>query len=140
VTIAPKLSIHGDGRLIHDLLRNLITNAWKFTSKNPDAKIEIGQAAPGTMATFFVRDNGAGFDMARAQRLFKPFVRMHSAAEFEGSGLGLATVARIVERHGGKIWAEAKPKEGATFYFTLPTMPITGEYLKAKPAHEHSAA
>ena len=140
VMIAPNLSIHGDGRLIHDLLRNLITNAWKFTSKKPDARIEIGQATPGTMATFFIRDNGAGFDMARAQRLFKPFVRMHSAAEFEGSGLGLATVARIVERHGGKIWAEAKPQEGATFYFTLPTIPITGEYLKSTPRKEHSVA
>jgi signal transduction histidine kinase len=134
VNIEPNLRAHGDRRLIGDMLRNLIGNAWKFTSKTPDARIEIGRASDGAVATLFVRDNGAGFDMAHAQKLFQPFHRLHSAAEFDGSGIGLATVARIVERHGGRIWAEAKPNAGAAFYFTLPTMPITGEFLARNPS------
>jgi signal transduction histidine kinase len=140
ISIQPGLSVHGDQRLIHDLLRNLLANAWKFTSKTPGARIEIGQAAPGNMATFYIRDNGAGFDMAQAKKLFRPFVRLHSAAEFDGSGLGLATVSRIIDRHGGRIWAEAKPKEGAAFYFTLPTMPLTGEFLVTKPSQARNAS
>jgi signal transduction histidine kinase len=129
ISIEPGLSVHGDRRLIGDLLRNLIGNAWKFTSKRHPGRIEIGQLSAGPMATLFVRDNGAGFDMAHAQKLFQPFHRLHSPAEFEGSGVGLATVARIVDRHGGRIWAEGKPDGGAVFYFTLPTAPLTGEWL-----------
>src|SRR5688572_11207260 len=140
VIIQPSLQVHGDQRLIHDLLRNLIANAWKFTSKKQRARIEIGLAAPGTLATLFIRDNGAGFDLAHAKRLFKPFVRLHTAADYEGSGLGLATVARIVERHGGKIWAEATVNEGATFYFTLPTTPMTGEFVRQPKAPEPAAS
>jgi light-regulated signal transduction histidine kinase (bacteriophytochrome) len=140
VIIQPNLQVHGDQRLIHDLLRNLIANAWKFTSKKQRARIEIGLAAPGTLATLFIRDNGAGFDLAHAKRLFKPFVRLHTAADYEGSGLGLATVARIVERHGGKIWAEATVNEGATFYFTLPTTPMTGEFVRQPKAPEPAAS
>jgi signal transduction histidine kinase len=132
VRIEPNLSVHGDRRLLGDLLRNLIGNAWKFTSKTPAARIEIGCSSDGAIATLFVRDNGAGFDMTHAQKLFQPFHRLHSPAEFDGSGIGLATVARIVERHGGRIWAEAKPGAGAVFYFTLPTTPITGEFLKTR--------
>ncbi len=129
VSIQPDIFVYGDRRLIGDLLRNVLENAWKFTSKTANARIELGGTIDGTMATLHVRDNGAGFDMAHAQKLFRPFHRLHSASEFEGSGIGLATVARIVERHGGRVWADAKPNEGAVFYFTLPTAPITGEIL-----------
>lgn len=139
IVVQANLQVHGDQRLIHDLLRNLIANAWKFTSKKERARIEIGMAAPGTLATLYIRDNGAGFDLAHAKRLFKPFVRLHTAAEYEGSGLGLATVARIVERHGGKIWAEATVNAGATFYFTLPTTPMTGEFVRQDQAPEPAA-
>lgn len=138
VSIQADLHVHGDRRLIGDLLRNLLENSWKFTGKTDSARIELGGAALGPMATLYVRDNGAGFDMAHAQKLFRPFHRLHSAAEFEGSGIGLATVARIVERHGGRVWAEAKPSEGAVFYFTLPTMPITGEILAAQPTRANA--
>lgn len=134
VKIEPSLRAHGDRRLIGDMLRNLIGNAWKFTSKTTDARIEVGRVSNGAIATLFVRDNGAGFDMGHAHKLFQPFHRLHSPAEFDGSGIGLATVARIVERHGGRIWAEAKPNAGAVFYFTLPTMPITGEFLARNPS------
>lgn len=129
VEIQPGMSVHGDRRLINDLFINLLANAWKFTSRTENPRIEVGQSQHGSMATLFVRDNGAGFDMAHEQKLFKPFQRLHGAAEFEGTGVGLATVARIIDRHGGRIWAEAKPSAGAVFYFTMPTMPITEQYL-----------
>lgn len=134
VTIQPELTVHGDRRLIQDLLRNVISNAWKFTAKTHPARIEIGGSTSGAVATLHVRDNGAGFDMAHAQKLFRPFHRLHAPSEFEGSGIGLATVSRIVARHGGRVWAEAKPNEGAVFYFTLPTKPVTGEMLAQQPA------
>ena len=133
IVIQSGMTAHGDRRLIGDLLANLIGNAWKFTSKTTDARIEIGQQSPGSMATFFVRDNGAGFDMAYEQKLFKPFQRLHGASEFEGSGIGLATVQRIIERHGGRIWADARPDQGALFCFTLPTLPLSRATL-ASPA------
>jgi len=129
VTIEPGLHVHGDRRLLSDLFANLLGNAWKFTSKTSEARIEVGQLRGGPMATLYIRDNGAGFDMAYEQKLFKPFQRLHGAAEFEGSGVGLATVARIVERHGGRIWAEGRPNAGATFHVTLPTAPITDMIL-----------
>lgn len=125
VTVQAGISVHGDRRLLCDLLVNLLGNAWKFTGKTSLPRIDVGQSCNGLMTTLYVRDNGAGFDMAYEQKLFKPFQRLHGPAEFEGSGVGLATVARIIERHGGRIWAEAKPNSGAVFYFTLPTMPIT---------------
>lgn len=134
VTVQPNMRVHGDRRLLQDLFQNLIANAWKFTSKTAAPRIEIGQSQHGPMATLFVRDNGAGFDMTHEQKLFKPFQRLHGAADFEGSGIGLATVARIIDRHGGRIWAEGKPNGGAVFYFTLPTAPITGEMLVAQRA------
>jgi signal transduction histidine kinase len=129
VVIQPNMTVHGDRRLVGDLFQNLIGNAWKFTSKTTSARIEIGQSAGGSLATLFIRDNGAGFDMAYEQKLFKPFQRLHGSADFDGSGVGLATVARIVDRHGGRIWAEGKPNAGAVFYFTLPTAPITDPFV-----------
>lgn len=129
VAVQPDMAVHGDRRLLNDMLANLIANAWKFTSKTDAAHIEIGRKNSGSMATFYIRDNGAGFNMAYEQKLFKPFQRLHGAEEFEGTGIGLATVARIIERHGGRIWAESKVQQGAIFYFTLPTMPATEAML-----------
>ena len=115
VTVAAGLTASADARLVRVVLDNLLGNAWKFTAGRPDARIEIGRGEAG----FFVRDNGAGFDMAYAARLFAPFQRLHSEAEFAGTGVGLATVRRIVERHGGKISGDSAVGRGATFYFTL---------------------
>jgi two-component system, sensor histidine kinase and response regulator len=113
-----------DERLVRIALTNLLGNAWKFTGKRPDARIAFG-VAPGAdgQAVFRVEDNGAGFDMALVHRLFKPFERLHRNDEFEGFGVGLATVQRIVSLHGGRIWAEAAPGQGATFFFTLGCQP-----------------
>lgn len=139
--IAPGLVASGDARLLHQVLENLFGNAWKYTSKHPTARIEFGAQTvassevrvfggagtmagtpgekPGTRTVYFVRDDGAGFEMQYVDRLFGPFQRLHSAREYEGTGIGLATVARIVHRHGGRIWAEGAVEQGATFYFTL---------------------
>lgn len=119
VTIAPDLRAQGDPAHVATVLDNLIGNAWKYTSRRPDARIEVG-ALRGEPGAFFVRDNGVGFDQAQAPLLFQPFRRLRSAVGFEGTGVGLATVARIIERHGGRVWAEGRLGEGATFYFTLP--------------------
>lgn len=129
VEIQSGISVHGDRRLISDLFVNLLANAWKFTSRTEQARIEVGHSTHGSMATIYIRDNGAGFDMAHEQKLFKPFQRLHGASEFEGTGVGLATVARIIDRHGGRIWAEGKPGQGAVFYFTMPTTPLTEQFL-----------
>jgi light-regulated signal transduction histidine kinase (bacteriophytochrome) len=120
VSIAPGLAADADPRLARLLLDNLIGNAWKFTSHTPAPRIEVGAVAHDGATAFFVRDNGAGFDPALADRMFAPFQRMHSVAEFPGTGIGLATVKRIVERHGGTVWAQSAVGRGATFYFTLP--------------------
>jgi light-regulated signal transduction histidine kinase (bacteriophytochrome) len=109
---------HGDVRLLRAALDNLLGNAWKFTSKLAEARIEVGKVS-SEEAPFFVRDNGAGFDPAYADKLFGAFQRLHGASEFEGSGIGLATVQRIVRRHGGRVWAEGRVGQGATFYFTV---------------------
>jgi len=119
VVFAPNLTANADARLARAVLDNLIGNAWKFTAKTPGARIEIGASDNGERA-YFVRDNGAGFDMAHAAKLFAPFQRLHGT-DFAGTGVGLATVRRIVERHGGRIWAEGVVGNGATFWFTLPT-------------------
>jgi PAS domain S-box-containing protein len=117
--ITPGLIINGDARLLKLVLENLIGNAWKFTGKQPHAKIEFGVTDPEAESVFFVRDNGVGFDIAYADKLFSAFRRLHSADEFSGIGIGLATVKRIIHRHGGRVWAEGEVGKGATFYFTL---------------------
>ena len=119
IHIAPALRARGDAHLLQVALENLLHNAWKFTSKTPDARIEVGEQPGRREHIYFVRDNGAGFDPAYASKLFLPFERLHSAGEFVGSGIGLATVKRIIDRHGGRIWAQSEPGKGATFYFTL---------------------
>ncbi len=115
-----------DPQLARTLLDNLIGNAWKFTSKTPLARIEVGSDEVDGVRAFFVRDNGAGFDTAHALKLFAPFQRLHSEAEFGGTGIGLATAQRIVHRHGGRIWAQGVTGEGATFHFSLPGGPAKG--------------
>lgn len=117
-TVEPDLQAHGDARLIRVMLDNLLGNAWKFTGREPDARIAFGRSKDDPQV-LFVRDNGIGFDMRYADKLFGPFQRLHRAEDFPGSGVGLATVQRIVARHGGRIWADASEGEGATFYFTL---------------------
>jgi light-regulated signal transduction histidine kinase (bacteriophytochrome) len=120
IDIAPTLPVCGDPRLLAQVIGNLVGNAWKFTSRRECAHIEIGSSVGSDGETvYFVRDNGAGFDMAYATRMFEAFQRMHSPAEFEGTGVGLAIVHGVVKRHGGRIWAESAPQRGATFHFTL---------------------
>ncbi len=119
VKIRPGVVVTGDGQLLKIALENLLQNAWKFTGKQPEPRIEFGVTQTSGEPTYFIRDNGAGFEMTYASRLFGPFQRLHSQQEFPGSGIGLATVQRIIHRHGGKVWAEGLVGQGATFYFTL---------------------
>jgi light-regulated signal transduction histidine kinase (bacteriophytochrome) len=119
VRVQPGLRAWADPGLTRVVLENLLSNAWKYSGKESCARIEFGEMESAGERAFYVRDNGVGFDMRHAEHLFAPFQRLHRAAEFEGTGVGLATVQRIVRRHQGGIWAEAKPKKGATFYFTL---------------------
>jgi len=121
IIVQGELSADADPQLTRALFDNLLGNAWKFTANTPDARIEFGATEDSGTRTLFIRDNGAGFDMAYASKLFAPFQRLHTEAEFAGTGIGLATVQRIVRRHGGRIWAEGKAGSGATFYFTLPS-------------------
>lgn len=117
--IAEGLVVQGDLHLMRLALQNLLANAWKFTGKHPRARIEFGVIKEEGRRVYFVRDDGAGFDMAYADKLFSPFQRLHPASEFEGTGIGLATVQRIIHRHEGSVWAEGKVENGSTFYFTL---------------------
>jgi len=121
------LVAQGDPQLLRAVFENLLGNAWKFTGKRGRARIEFGRQLQSDVDTYFVRDNGAGFDMAHADKLFAPFRRLHSSDDFEGTGLGLATVQRIVRRHGGRVWADGAEDRGATFYFTLSVSTPTGE-------------
>jgi PAS domain S-box-containing protein len=119
VIIAPNMTANGDKNLLGLVLQNLLGNAWKYSSKTSEPRIEMGTVEHNGKQAYFVHDNGVGFDMTYADKLFKPFQRLHKATEFTGTGIGLATVQRIIRRHGGEVWAESKVGEGATFYFTL---------------------
>ncbi len=128
IDIEPGLLARGDWRLLMRVVENLAGNAWKFTSREPVTRISVGgSGSTGPNGIFFIRDNGAGFDMAYAEKLFGTFQRLHTAAEFPGTGIGLATVHRIVTRHGGQVWAESAPGEGAVFYFSLPVAEEAGD-------------
>jgi signal transduction histidine kinase len=124
IQISEGLSARGDASLTAIVLENLLGNAWKYTGKRTDAHIAFGEESQRDETVFYIRDNGAGFDMAYAHKLFAPFQRLHRDVEFEGSGIGLAIVQRIIARHGGRIWAEAAVDQGATFYFTLGRHPV----------------
>jgi PAS domain S-box-containing protein len=114
-----RVEVEGDSKLLREVLDNLLDNAWKYTGKQESALIEFGVGETNGKATYFVRDNGPGFDMTQADRLFIPFHRLHSREEFAGHGIGLSSAQRIIQRHGGRIWAEGERGKGATFYFTL---------------------
>lgn len=119
--IAKGLTVHGDPGLLHAVMENLLGNAWKYSSKKSSAYIEFAGNDAGAEHMFYVSDNGAGFDMEYVDKLFAPFQRLHREDEFEGTGIGLATVQRIIHRHGGRVWAEGESGKGAKFYFTIPT-------------------
>ena len=120
VIVAPELRCSADASLMRAAMENLLGNAWKYSSRVEHTRIEVGKMEVGGRGAFFIRDNGAGFNMDQAHRLFAPFERLHKPTEFEGTGVGLAAVHRIIERHGGRIWAESEPGSGATFFFELP--------------------
>jgi len=140
VRIDDGLSAVGDPALLEIVMRNLISNAWKFSARAPHPAIHVGSVEKQGSPVLFVRDNGAGFDMRKADRLFAPFQRLHSTAEFAGSGVGLALVARIITRHGGRVWAEGEVGKGAVFYFTLPRSPDPDPDPEPSPASDPCAA
>lgn len=119
-TIGDMPEARADEDMIRVVWTNLISNAFKYTGKKEKAEIEIGGKAEGDTVTYFIKDNGAGFDMKYIEKLFGVFQRLHSEDEFPGTGIGLANIKRVVERHGGKAWAEGEVDKGATFYFSLP--------------------
>jgi light-regulated signal transduction histidine kinase (bacteriophytochrome) len=119
VLIQPGLQAEADPRLLRIVFENLLGNAWKFTRKVLHPRVEVGRIQTADDPAFFVRDNGAGFAMSYADRLFRPFQRLHTETEFPGTGIGLATIQRIIDRHGGRAWAEGEVGRGASFYFTL---------------------
>jgi len=125
--ISDSLQAHADPVLMRVALNNLLENAWKYTGRRPQALVSFGREERDSQSVFCVRDNGAGFDMAYASKLFAPFQRLHSAREFSGSGVGLACVARIIHKHGGRIWADGRAGEGAAFFFTIPDEPTAAE-------------
>ena len=141
MTIHPDIHARCDGRLTAIILTNLLENAWKFTARTPAPEVEFGQIQIGGNRTYLVRDNGAGFEMAYSDKLFQPFQRLHCVDEFPGTGIGLATVARVIRAHGGKVWAEAEPDKGATFYFQLGDAPaLIGAIRPANKDRESAEA
>jgi len=122
-SIASGLWVEADAALMRTVMQSLLDNAWKFTGRVPSPRIDVGVERINGEPVFHVRDNGVGFDMSFSDRLFDTFHRMHAEHEFPGTGIGLATVKRIIARHGGKIWVQARPGQGAVFYFTLPGVP-----------------
>jgi light-regulated signal transduction histidine kinase (bacteriophytochrome) len=129
------LFVDADSRLIRVVLDNLLGNAWKFTAKAAHARVSLGAEKKDGNLAYFVRDNGAGFNMTYATKLFTPFQRLHTDAEFPGTGIGLATVHRIVDRHGGRVWAEGAVGQGATVYFTIPTSAGGVQRRRSLPTH-----
>lgn len=121
ISIEPGLGARGDARLLRVAIENLFGNAWKFTRDKAEPRVAFGRSQSADETVFFVRDNGVGFDMAHSAQLFVPFQRLHTDSEFEGTGIGLATVQRVIHCHGGRIWAESEPGRGAAFYFTIAT-------------------
>jgi light-regulated signal transduction histidine kinase (bacteriophytochrome) len=128
-TLGDLPEVYGDSTLLRQVLFNLLSNSIKYTRPRAVAKIEVGATHNPTEHIIFVKDNGVGFDMEFASKLFGVFQRLHPSADFEGIGIGLANVRRIVQRHGGRTWAEAAPDQGATFYFSLPTSPVPAAEL-----------
>jgi len=134
IIVAPGLVVDGDPHLLAAVLENLLGNSWKYTSHHPSARIEFGMTERDGCRVFFVRDDGAGFDMTEAGKLFGAFQRLHDAGQFEGTGIGLATVQRIVHRHGGRVWAEAAVEKGATVYFTIGSPSAVSHAAAQSPA------
>lgn len=129
IQIGDGITSTGDPKLIKVVLENLLGNAWKYTAGKADAVIRFGVNVSGGGHVYFVRDNGVGFDRSQAEKIFIPFYRLHNKEEFAGFGIGLATVKRIIQRHGGRIWAKGETGEGATFFFTLSPAGVTKEYI-----------
>ncbi len=123
VNLPDRLCVHADKRFIRVVLENLLSNAWKYTEKEDQPEISMGCEKKGEQTVYFIKDNGAGFDMKYAHKLFTPFQRLHSSQQFDGTGVGLATVHRVIHRHGGEVWAQGEVGKGAIFYFTLPRAP-----------------
>lgn len=134
IFVQPHIAVIADAALLRAALENLLENAWKFTREKKPARIEFTVLEQNGEILYVVRDNGAGFDMAQAQKLFTPFQRLHAASEFPGTGIGLATVHRIIQRHGGRIWAESANGAGAAFFFTLPQRSTETETLAQPPS------
>ncbi|WP_204140814.1 PAS domain-containing protein [Halomicronema sp. CCY15110] len=138
LVVPPQVIAWGDATLLSLVISNLVQNAWKFTQHHPTARIELGQCDRGEQPTYFIRDDGAGFDMAHADMLFGVFQRLHNMTEFPGTGVGLATVKRIIQRHGGNVWATGAVEQGATIYFSLPVTSGTG--MSPGGQHHHDSA
>jgi light-regulated signal transduction histidine kinase (bacteriophytochrome) len=119
VAVQPGMQTNGDPGLMRAMLENLIGNAWKFTAKTDAARIDVGSELRDGLPCFYVRDNGAGFDMQYAHKLFQPFQRLHHTRDFDGTGIGLATVKKIIQRHGGTVWVDSTVNQGTTVYFAI---------------------